>query len=490
MSEPPPLPPFWAERVRRNRDVAIPRLFDRLVEHAVVDNFRPDHERQGLWFTDSDLFKWMEAAAYAGDVQELETTVEVVLAAQHADGYLNTNFGRDGQLPRWHDLTWSHELYCAGHFVHAAVARARVQGRTDLLDAAERLADCIARDLPGGVRDHHPAIESALVELYRATQHARHLDLAIDLADRVPWRDWDRLQGHAVCALYFATGLTDLALETGDEERIAAVRRWHADLLATSVYITGGVGGRWVAEAIGARYEMPQARSYTETCAAVAAIHWHHRMHALTAEPEAMRWLLRTLHNAFLAGVSDEGDEWFYAIPHATTCETEEHPWIGDHLPAAIAGPLPLRRSPWRDVTCCPTNATRLLAALPHLDLPLAEPDPDSPAHWVRAHHRVESLGGKVALVREPFVYCFEGLDQPHGVHVLDAAVDTSTPVLPATVDGIAVAASRVRGATLRSTALYDPTTAATPTDLLAIPFHAFANRGPSPMTVWVHQAD
>ena len=75
--------------------------------------------------------------------------------------------------------------------------------------------------------------------------------------------------------------------------------------------------------------------------------------------------LEQVLHNALLAGMSLEGDEWFYANPHATTCRAEEHPWIGEELPAQIAGPLPLRRAPWRDVTCCPPNVNRALATLP-----------------------------------------------------------------------------------------------------------------------------
>ena len=505
-----PLPPFWDERVRRNRTAGIPRLFERLSDHGVVANFEPAQRasRRGLWFTDSDLYKWMEAAAWAGDVAELEPTVAVVLGAQQADGYLNTNFGGEGQIGRFHDLTWSHELYCAGHFVQAAVARRRVQGRTDLLDAAERLADCIARELPPGARDHHPVIEMALVELYRATGRARHLDLAVDLADRVPWRSWDRLAGHAVCALYFASGLTDIALETGDAERVDAVRRWHHDLVSTSLYLTGAVGGRWVAEAMGERYEMPQARSYTETCAAVAAIQWHHRMLALTGEPAAAQWLSTTLHNAFLAGVSAAGDEWFYATPHATTCSHEAHPWIGDAMPAEIAGPLPLRRAPWRDVTCCPPNATRMLASLPgyvamvgddgRRHRLLGEPRDDAEPRWVRAHHRVESLRGAVALRRDPFVYCFEGIDQPDGVggpdvpsDLRDIAVDVTAPLVVGRDDDLAggVPTIEVEGRVRTADALYDPHVTDRHVRLRAIPFHAFANRGETPMIMWVPPA-
>ena len=62
-----------------------------------------------------------------------------------ADGYLNTEFGRPGQRPRWSDLEWGHELYCFGHLFQAAVARARTRPDADdgLLDVARRAADLV-----------------------------------------------------------------------------------------------------------------------------------------------------------------------------------------------------------------------------------------------------------------------------------------------------------------------------------------------------------
>ncbi len=48
--------------------------------------------------------------------------------AQAPDGYLSTAYGRPGQPPRYHDLNFGHELYCAGHLLQAAVAAARTGG--------------------------------------------------------------------------------------------------------------------------------------------------------------------------------------------------------------------------------------------------------------------------------------------------------------------------------------------------------------------------
>jgi DUF1680 family protein len=71
------------------------------------------------------------------------------------------------------------------------------------------------------------------------------------------------------------------------------------------------------------------------------------------------------LHNALLAGVSLAGDEWFYANPLAASGEAEPDPWEINTFAFDMAGPLPLARQPWRDVTCCPPNVARLLASLP-----------------------------------------------------------------------------------------------------------------------------
>lgn len=567
-------PGFWRDRYEANARRGIPRLYERLDEHGVIDNFRrisgtSAAPRRGLWFTDSDLYKWMEAAAWVG-LGQLEEVVPVVLAAQAPDGYLNTNFDADA---RFAHLDWSHELYCMGHFIQAAIARKRAQGRDDLLDAAVRCADLIGRVFGPNrrvARDRHPVVEMALVELYRETGTARHLDLAAFFCDQVPWQSWDRLWGHAVCALYFASGLTDVAIETGDETRIDAVRRWWSELVTTSTYVTGAVGGRWTAEAVGEPYELPLTRSYTETCGAVAAAQWHARMLQLDGDVRAADALEQVLHNALLAGMSLEGDQWFYANPHATTCRAEEHPWIGEQVSAQIAGPLPLRRAPWRDVTCCPPNVNRALATLPgqlygtdthgniwvHLfasshvrtddfelsvdtDMPwsgrvkltihaappreaslfvrgpvwstakfagryreerrvwssgdVIEIDLEVATHLLAANHRVESTRGSVAVWRGPFVYCFEGIDNPEVDDLRDLALrdDTTFEAAHDLSDLDGIAALQCATTLAAPTRLYRPVTSdgtTRPVTATAIPYYAWANRGPSPMTIWLNR--
>src|SRR5579862_7595718 len=60
---------FWAGRRAINVEKSIPTLLDELEQHGIVDNFlrlegRKNVPRRGPLYTDSDLYKWMEAVAF------------------------------------------------------------------------------------------------------------------------------------------------------------------------------------------------------------------------------------------------------------------------------------------------------------------------------------------------------------------------------------------------------------------------------------------
>src|SRR5699024_4279883 len=74
----------------------------------------------GMVFQDSDVAKWLEAAAYTLGQQtdaQLEQLVDQVIAllgeAQQEDGYLNSYFTVKAPDKKWTDLQEAHELYCA-----------------------------------------------------------------------------------------------------------------------------------------------------------------------------------------------------------------------------------------------------------------------------------------------------------------------------------------------------------------------------------------
>ncbi|MDQ3251161.1 MAG: glycoside hydrolase family 127 protein, partial [Actinomycetota bacterium] len=185
---------FWEPRRRINRGITLPSQYRHLEDTGRLDNFRrasgkTGGEYQGSYFNDSDVYKWLEAAAWTlaeGPDPDLEQMVDTAITeiedAQRPDGYLNTYFTFERAAERWTDFDL-HEMYCAGHLFQAAVAHFRATGSGRLLDVATRFADhiCDTFGPEEGKRqavDGHEEIEMALVELFRATGERRYLEQA------------------------------------------------------------------------------------------------------------------------------------------------------------------------------------------------------------------------------------------------------------------------------------------------------------------------
>lgn len=366
---------FWRPRRAANAAAGIPQQFEILKARGLLDNFRRvaagmEVTTKEFIFRDSDLYKWMEAAAYAlldGDAPvgtiraQLDEAIDAILPAQGEDGYLNTSFGND-PARRFHNIAVDHELYCAGHLIQAAIAHHRVTGERRLLDAAIRFADYLTTVFGPGLRQEapgHPEIELALVELYRETGERRYLDLAGFFLERSGTREAERFEGHAVRAAYCAAGAADYVLETGDEAwRASLERRWQ-DMVRTKLYVTGGIGGRYHGESVGTAYELPNQRAYAETCAALATIFWNWRMMQLAGEARFADELERTLYNGALSGVSLSGTHYFYVNPLADHGHAEGDPWY------SWARRAPYQRKTDYACNCCPPNVERFLASLP-----------------------------------------------------------------------------------------------------------------------------
>ena len=92
-----------------------------------------DDEFHGMVFQDSDVYKWLEEAAYAlayhpdPELKALcDRTVDLIARAQQPDGYLDTPYqiksGVWADRPRFSLIQQSHEMYVMGHYIEAAVA--------------------------------------------------------------------------------------------------------------------------------------------------------------------------------------------------------------------------------------------------------------------------------------------------------------------------------------------------------------------------------
>ena len=601
---------FWAPRLRILREVTLPAQYQLLEETGRIFNFRRAAGKQkgdfkGLFFNDTDLYKWLEAAAFSlvsAFDQKLydlaQQAIADIAAAQDEDGYLDTYFTFDRKKDRWTNLREMHELYCAGHLLQAAVAFYRATGEHNLLEVARRFADLIASVFGPDARagtPGHPEIEMALAELYRTTANKKYLDLAkffIDkrgmgfigrrewfgivlsdtyYIDHKPFRELTEIVGHAVRSLYLNCGATDLYLETGEQSLWEAlVRLWH-NMTERKMYVTAGVGTRHEGEEFGDDYELPNARAYTETCAAIANVMWNWRMLMATGDAGFADVMELALYNGVLSGISLDGKEYLYVNPLADQ---------GKH-----------RRQRWYVCACCPPNITRLLASLPgyfystssegiwihlyaentaHLDIMgssvaiiqrtkypwngefevILQPEkevsfslflripgwcreakvlangqplkiPIQPGKYVKiqrlwksgdrvhlsfsmpiervvCHPYVMENTDQVALRRGPLIYCVEQVDNPD-CDVRSLMLPSNSPLeegwMPNLLNGVTV----IRGEALAIDAeefndhLYrlvtDVSPKVRPTHFTAIPYYAWANREPGPMTVWIRSA-
>jgi DUF1680 family protein/pimeloyl-ACP methyl ester carboxylesterase len=367
---------FWSPRLKVNRTVTIEanlhqcELTGRINNFAVAAKQKPG-KYQGQLYNDADVYKVLEGIAYAlserrdPDLERrTDAIIDLIVAAQQPDGYLNTFITLVRPQDRWKHEQHNHELYCAGHLFEAAVAYYQATGKRKLLDASCKFADYLHSVFgPGKVQETsgHEEIELALVKLYDATQQKRYLDLAkffVDVRgrkdkrrlfgeyaqDHKPVREQSEVTGHAVRATYLYCGMADVAALTGDQGLLTALQRiWH-DIVDRKMYLTGGIGSSASNEGFTVPYDLPNERAYAETCAAIGMALWNHRMFLLSGEGKYADVLEREVYNGLISGVSLSGDRFFYVNPLASA---------GNH-----------HRVPWFDTSCCPTNVVRYLPGI------------------------------------------------------------------------------------------------------------------------------
>lgn len=190
---------FWGAKQKLNAEHAIFYQWKMLESTRCIDNFRiaaglKSGFREGFFFSDSDAYKWLDAASrimFHSSNPELKKLVddfiELLAKAQQPDGYLYTYNQIHFKGQRWVDLQVEHEFYCLGHLIEAAVSHFEATSETKLLSIAEKAADLLVTDFADSIpefTDGHEEIEIALIKLWQATDRIQYLALAKAFLER------------------------------------------------------------------------------------------------------------------------------------------------------------------------------------------------------------------------------------------------------------------------------------------------------------------
>lgn len=402
--------PFWHERLETVLTRTIPSQLKMLEKSDIRGSIKLPKPVPPLTiprapngftvqvFWDSDIGKWIEAASYALSHRrdpaveaEIDAMVEDLAKAQAEDGYLNCWYLQREPENRWTNLRDNHEMYNAGHLLEGAVAYFQATGKDRFLKVMERFCDHIAATFgpnPGQKRGYcgHQEIELALVRAWHATGQRKYLDLAtyfinergaqphyFDLEreargeaaksygqgtyeysqSHLPVRQQTKVVGHAVRAMYLYTAMADLAAEHGDAALKSACQALWRDVTERRMYVTGGFGPSEHNEGFTKDFDLPNDTAYAETCASVAMVFWAARMLNLDLDGQYADILELALYNNALAGLSRDGEHYFY--DNKLESDGSHHRWA------------------WHRCPCCTMNVARLVASVAGYFYGLAE---------------------------------------------------------------------------------------------------------------------
>jgi DUF1680 family protein len=295
-------------------------------------------------------------------------------------------------------------------------------------------------------------------------------------------------------------------------------------------------------ESFGDDYELPSDRAYAETCAGIAGVMLCWRLLLATGDAQYADHMERTLYNVVAASTAEDGRHFTYVNPlHRRNAGPARQEWFdcaccppnlarllsslhtyavttdmdGVQIHQYFAGTVNTiladgRRVAFAVETGYP-SAGRITVRIVRSDggpwtLRLRVPrwtDPDAgyarhTRDWrpgdavtldldmtprqVFPHPRVDALRGSAAFQRGPLIYCLEQADQPDvnlsDVAAVGDAVDRGGVLeIPGVVHEPGSQLYRTRPSTS------DPER---PVTLVAMPYHAWGNRVPGAMRVWV----
>ena len=423
---------FWGDILQTNAETAIFHQWDQLEKSGAIENFRiaageSPHFRTGFFFSDSDVYKWLDAACRISVhrpsdalIENIDLLSELIRSAQEPDGYLFTYNQIHFPGQRWMALPIEHELYCHGHLIEACLSHHVIFPDKEMLSTATLAADLICAvfmDKPAEYQPGHQEIEIALLKLYESTENKLYQTMAEQFLDRrgrvrgwavrlfdankqnsrhnrevehqrelfeeahpdinpftlppmntihsslplnlrflantlsgkyfqthQPILEQRDPVGHSVRFGYTMAAQTRLLRQKLENKGLEGLETLWDSMVKRRMYITGGLGSLPVIEGFGRDFELDPKLAYAETCATIASLLWDWELLLSTGNVQYAELFEWQLYNAALVGIGLDGHSYLYNNPLASDGE--------------------LTREPWFRIPCCPSNISRIFAAL------------------------------------------------------------------------------------------------------------------------------
>jgi hypothetical protein len=357
---------------------------DNFIEAGKANRGEPHGRHKGYVFSNAWVHQTVESMCIAMMVdpqndpeiikaQELmhatlDRWIPIILAAQMSDGYLQTAYilaDRKDWPERWSpDHRGNHEGYVSGYFIESAINHYTLTDGKDLrlYNAAKKLADCWVANIGPSKKewfDGHQEMEQALVRFGRFVndQEGNHrgdayITLAKFLLDsRRGGSEYDQSHlppgqqyeavGHAVRAMYFYSGMADIAAETQDRDYQSAVISLWDNMVNKKYYVTGGIGSGETSEGFGPNYSL-RNEAYCETCSSCGVVFFQYKLNLAYHDAKYADLYEQTMYNALLGGVALDGQSFCYTNPLVNT-----------------------ERAKWHVCPCCVGNLARTLLMVP-----------------------------------------------------------------------------------------------------------------------------
>ncbi|MBE6552667.1 MAG: glycoside hydrolase family 127 protein [Ruminococcaceae bacterium] len=380
---------FWAERQKICIEHTFPAVYGQFKETGRISTMNcQKQEISPHHFWCSDVFKWLEGAAYIlrdNKIEEMykaaDDVINMITTAADEDGYYNSYFQNPDCPEKRFTKRALHELYSFGHMIEAAVAFHTSMNDDRLLELACRSVELINRVFrveksAPFITPGHQEIELALVRLYDVTGNKMHLDLAeyfirmrgnnniddfcygkdgIQIQEFAPAPEQKEAWGHSVRAVYMYSAIADLADRLNDFALFKTADALFDDIYNKKMYITGGIGSSAYGEAFAREYYLPNRQAYTETCASLGLALFSSRMYKMKPDSKYGDACEKALLNSMISGLSLDGECFFYENPLEMNPERRGLANVHDCQPVRVKV---------FSCSCCPPNLVRLIPSV------------------------------------------------------------------------------------------------------------------------------